>query len=200
MSRIPDSRPSGCREARLYDSVTLLLLSISGTALITWRFRPWRWMVLVLAGLILLEITVFALIGAGDLALLLVLFMLILLVASVLVLAAHNIWRVLDPGRIVLLATDNGACLDAIFHRNGRITLSNHCRAFGASSAPSLRQAAATWLRDVDGGRLDLRAQNTRVAAHYMAQFPQLRIVGRDWMGHVRLGMRAGVEESGPVG
>lgn len=182
------------------DSGALLLISLSGTALITWRFRVWRWMMLVVAGLILLEVTLFALIGAGDLALLLLLFILVLLVASVLVLAAHNVWRVLDPGRIVLLATDNGACLDVIFHRDGRITLANHCRAFGASSAPSLRQAVASWLRDIDGARLDLRAQNMRVAAHYMAQFPQLRIVGRDWMGHVRLGMLVDVEESGPVG
>ena len=200
MSRIPDTRPSDCREARISDSGALLLISLCATALITWRFLPWRWMVLIVTGLLLLELTVFALIGAGDIALLLVLLILFLLVASVFVLLIHNLWRVMDPGRLVLLSTDRRACLDVIFHRGGRVTPANHCRAFGARSAPALRRAVASWLSVIDEGGLDIRAQNMRVAEHYMAQFPQLRIVGRDWMGHVRLGILADAEKAGPVG
>lgn len=67
-------------------------------------------------------------------------------------------------------------------------------------SAPALRQAVASWLSIIDEGGLDIRAQNARVADHYMAQFPQLRIVGRDWTGQVRLGILADGEKAAPVG
>jgi hypothetical protein len=154
-----------------------------------WRFRPWRWLTLAVGALVLLEFGFFALIGALDLVALLVGTIGLLLVASVVVLIVHNAWRVLDPGRLVFLSPDRRACLDIIYRADGRVTPANHCRAIGARSAPALRAAVGSWLRQTAPRDLDIRAQNLQVAAHYRGQFPELQIIGRDWMGHVRLGM-----------
>jgi hypothetical protein len=69
------------------------------------------------------------------------------------------------------------------------ISLANHGRAFGATSARVLRASVADWLIGLADYQVDIRAQNKSVAEHYIQQFPQLSVIGHDWMGHPKLGL-----------
>lgn len=155
-----------------------------------WNFPLWRWLMVGALGLLLLELAVIALLGGGDMAVLILAVIIALPVLGVAIVAIHTVWRVLDPNRLVWLASDSGALIDVIFKTRRRISLANHGRAFKATSAPALRDSVAEWVVVLEGYELDIRAQNQKVAELYIEQFPQLRIEGADWMGHPRLGIR----------
>ncbi|WP_336640276.1 hypothetical protein [Microbacterium sp. USHLN272] len=181
------SIPAGTRRASLEMFWTTLQQTGSTATLLMWKFVPFRCLVLLAGGLLALEILAFLFLGMPMGALAIVLLVLAMLVAGFVVYALHTAWRLRDPHRLVLFAPDLGSSVDVIFKSRNRVSLANHGRAFGATSAPALRDSVAAWLNGLDGCHLDIRAQNRRVANHYIAQFPQLRISGRDWMGHYRL-------------
>lgn len=162
-------------------------ISVASMGLIMWRFLPYRILLLCAAGLLALELVGFVLLGYGDLALGLLGLLAVILVAGLVVVLGHAVWRVADPNRLVLLSTDGGACVDIIVKTRSRLSLANHGRLLGSAAAPALRRGVARWVESLDGYAIDIRAQNRRVAEHYVSQFPQLAIGGRDWMGHVRL-------------
>lgn len=164
------------------------MVGLGMLSLALWKFPLWRWLLFVLFGVVLLEVVVLAvLLGDPFPFLLLLVFVVGVGVLGVVLVTLNTIWRLLDPNRLVLLAPDRGAVLDVIFQSRRRISLANHGRAFGATSAPELRQVVADWVLSLEGYDLDLRAQNSAVADHYIAQFPALERAGTDWMGHARL-------------
>ncbi|MFF1539487.1 hypothetical protein ACFVWL_05395 [Microbacterium sp. NPDC058269] len=188
MSRLPASRPAHARDAAFGDVWSLLGLGISMQVLAVWRSPLWRWLMIAVFGLLLLEVVVLALLLGSPLPLLLLLlFVMGLGLLVVVVVALQTIWRLLDSNRLILLAPDNGAVLDVVFKARHRIVLANHGRAFSAISAPGLRRAVADWVVGLRGYELDIRAQNRAVARHYIAQFPELEPSGRDGLGHIRL-------------
>lgn len=190
MSRLPAGRPSNGHDATFRDWWALLKVGVSMLVLALWNFLLWRWLMIGAVSLLLLEAAVIALLGGGDMAVLILAFIVALPVLCVATVAIHTAWRVLDPNRLVWLAPDGGALVDVIFKSRNRISLANHGRAFKAVSAPALRDSVAEWVAGLEGYELDIRAQNRRVAELYVEQFPQLGVVGTDWMGHPRLGLR----------
>lgn len=186
-SRLPGTAPTNSRIARLGLYRRTFVVSASAGVIAVWRFAPYRWLVLITAGLLVAELIAFPLLGAPKLALAVALLVVALMLVGLLTHLIHTLWRLLDPNRIVVFAPDLGSSLDVVFKRRKRVSLANHGRAFRATSAPALREAVASWIEDIDGYRLDIRAQNMKVAEHYIAQFPRLRVVGHDWMGHYRL-------------
>lgn len=184
---LPASVPAGTQRASLGMFWTTLKQAASTATLLMWKFVPFRCLLIVAAGLFAVEILGFLLLGVPAGAAVIVLLLVVLLSMAFIVYALHTIWRLLDQDRLVLFAPDLGASVDVIVKSRDRLSLANHGRAFGATSAPALRESVAAWLEGLDGYHLDIRAQNKRVADHYMTQFPQLRISGRDWIGHYRL-------------
>lgn len=92
--------------------------------------------------------------------------------------------------RLVLLGEDRGSALDIILTKRRQLKVANHGRLHGSSTAPDLREGAASIARELlqDGFSLDIRAQNLRVAQLYATQFPTLLTIGaRDWQGHYRM-------------
>ncbi len=154
-----------------------------------WKFPLWRWIMLGALTILLLEVAIVALLGGTQVVLLVLTAIIAVPVLSLAIVAGHVVCRLVDHNRLVLLAPDRASSLDVIFKSKNRISLANHGRMFGATSAGLLRAAVASWLVHLDGYRVDIRAQNTRVAEHYIAQFPQLEVIGRDWMGHPTLGL-----------
>lgn len=154
-----------------------------------WNFPLWRWLMIGALSLLFLEVVVIALLGGEDVAVMLLAFIVGLPIMCVVIVAIHTVWRVLDPNRLVWLAPDGGSLVDVIFKSRNRISLANHGRAFKATSAPALRDSVAEWVAGLEGYELDIRAQNRKVAELYVEQFPQLEIIGTDWMGHPRLGL-----------
>lgn len=154
-----------------------------------WKFPLWRWLMLVALTILLLEVAIVALLGGAQVVSLVLAAIVAVPVLSLAIVVAHVVCRLVDRNRLVLLAPDRGSSLDVIFKSKNRISLANHGRMFGATSAGRLRAAVAAWLVHLDSYRVDIRAQNTKVAEHYIAQFPQLEVLGRDWMGHPKLGL-----------
>lgn len=140
--------------------------------------------------LLVLELVFCLVIGAWAVAWLILALIVTYPILMTLVIALSTVWRLLDSNRLVLLAPDGGAVMDVIFKSRKRIALANHGRVFRSSSAPALRRAVANWIVDLEGYKLDIRAQNERVANLYLTQFPQLEKSGTDWMGHPKLGLR----------
>ncbi|MFK3678736.1 hypothetical protein ACI2IP_13475 [Microbacterium sp. NPDC090218] len=191
MSRLPDSRPSHARVATFRDAWHLLRVGVEMLGLAMWKFPLWRWLMIAVFGVLLLEVILLAVLLGSPFPFLLLLVLLVgLWVLSVVLVAVNTVWRLLDPNRLVLLAPDGGAVLDVIFKSRHRIALANHGRAFSATSAAGLRQVVAEWVTTLEGYELDIRAQNRAVADHYIEQFPALERSGTDWMGHTRLATR----------
>jgi len=165
-------------------------VGVSMLVLALWNFSLWRWLMIGALSLLLLEVVVIALLGGGDMALILLAFIVGLSIMCVAFVAIHTVWRVLNPNRLVWLAPDGGSLVDVIFKSRNRISLAKHGRAIRATSAPALRVSVAECVAGLEGYELDIRAQNRRVAELYINQFPQLEIVGTDWMGHPKLGLR----------
>ncbi|MFJ4254765.1 hypothetical protein [Microbacterium sp. NPDC090003] len=184
---LPESRPTNSRRARLGMFWKTFTASGHAAALLIWRFRPYRYLMLTAAGLLAMALIAFVVLGAPAAAGMLFLLLLASTLFGAALCALHTLWRLLDPNRLVLFAPDLGSSLDVIFKSNRRVSFANHARTFRGESAAALREAVATWIDGLEGYWLDIRAQNTRVAHHYMAQLPQLKIVGRDWTGHYRL-------------
>lgn len=190
MSRLPSSRPPSGHDAKFHDSWALLKVGVSMLVLAIWNFQLWRWLMIGALSLLLLEAAVIALLGGGEMVVMLLAFIVGLPIMCVALVAIHIVWRVLDPHRLVWLAPDGGSLVDVIFKTRRRFSLANHGRAFNATSAPALRDTVAQWVASLSGYKLDIRAQNHKVAELYIRQFPQLEIVGKDWMGHPKLGLR----------
>ncbi|CAN7469882.1 hypothetical protein LJR044_003160 [Microbacterium foliorum] len=189
MSRLPDSRPSGIREASWGDAWLLVKMGGAMLVLALWKFQLWRWVMIGALALLVLEAAILALLGAAEVVLLVLAVIVALPVLSIAMVAVHVAWRLLDPNRLVMIAPDGRSSLDVLFRSRCRISLANHGRAFGATSARALRASVAHWLIGLADYQVDIRAQNKRVAEHYIQQFPQLVITGHDWMGHPKLGL-----------
>lgn len=154
-----------------------------------WKFQLWRWLMFGALSLLLLEAAIIAFLGDAEVLLLILGVIAALPVLSIAMVAVHVVWRILDPNRLVLIAPDGQSSLDVVFKSRRRISLANHGRAFGAKSARVLRASVADWLIGLADYQVDIRAQNKRVAEHYIQQFPQLAVIGHDWMGHPKLGL-----------
>lgn len=190
MATLPESVPAGCRVASWRDYGRLMLISPSTMVLVLWRSLFFRASAIALFSLITITLALLApLDGRG--ALLLAGFVIaVVAVLPVILLAGLNGVRLLDPRRMVLLSREDLVCVDAVFRRGRSLSLRNHGRAFGAKSAPTMREAVKEWIRPLIGDDFVIVAQNARVARMYMEQFPELHIVGRDWMGHPKLAVR----------
>ena len=191
VSRLPDSRPSGVREASWGDAWLLVKMGGAMLVLALWKFQLWRWVMIGALALLVLEAVIIALLGEAELVILILVVIAALPVLSIAMVAVHVAWRLLDPNRLVLIAPDGRSSLDVLFKSKRRMSLANHGRAFGARSARVLRASVADWLIGLSEHQVDIRAQNKRVAEHYIQQFPQLVITGHDWMGHPKLGLTA---------
>lgn len=164
-----------------------LALATSALWLAVWLSVPFRGLMLLAGGLLAAVLLGLPLLGKPEASLTVLGWIVAMLLAASAVVTIHTLWRLLNPNRLVLFAPDLGSSIDVIFKSRQRISFANHGRAFRATSAPSLRETVASWIDDLDGFHLDIRAQNKRVADHYIAQFPRLVIVDHNWMGHVRL-------------
>ncbi|WP_295103381.1 hypothetical protein [uncultured Microbacterium sp.] len=146
MSRIPAGRPLSGHDATVWDSWALLKIGVSMLILALWNFVLWRWLMIGAVSLLILELAIIAFLGEGDMAVLILAFIVALPALSVAVVVIHTAWRVLDPNRLVWIAPYGGAFVDVIFKRRARISLANHGRALKATSAPALRKSVAQWV------------------------------------------------------
>lgn len=99
----------------------------------------------------------------------------IILFVTVLILVAR---RLMAPDTVIILSKDNSAVLDVIKRRD-HVTIANHTKLSGTSSAAALRTATGEWLPTFTHLPLRFRAQNEYVAKLYLRQFPQLNQTSR---------------------
>lgn len=184
---VPDSVPDGCRDATWGDLGLLLVISLCVQVLVLWKSVALRWTMIAMLVLIAVMVAFIALldwrfavgvsivmiVGATALTLFLVLLL--------------TVFRLADKRRVVVLTDDSQVCVDAVFRTGRSLSLRNHGRAFGATSAEAMREAVKEWIRPMIGEDFVISAQNDRVARMYMDQFPELQVIGRDWMGHPKL-------------
>lgn len=185
----PVDLPTGLRQGTWRDYGAVLRISLDAQLIATWQQVSIRIVTVLLLGfLVLLCVALASLFELSPLGVVAVV-LAVLVVLCVFIVAMHLAARMADGRRAILLATDRRASVDVRFRRDGTISLSNHGRTFRATSASELRARLAEWLRD-SGSALKISAQNRRVSAIYMAQFPELHETGKDWMGHVILAIR----------
>lgn len=184
---IPESIPAGCRRASWRDYGSLLLIALSVQLLLVWSSLVLRWSMITAFALLAFMLILVALLDWRA-ALVLSAFVVGFCAGlTVVLLAGLNVIRLLDPRRVVLLSKDGSANVDAVFRRGKSISLRNHGRTLRARSAPAMRDAIRDWIRPLIGADFVIVAQNARVARLYIEQFPELTIIGRNWMGHPKL-------------
>lgn len=158
-----------------------------------WKARPLRVLLICLVSIIAVMLGLIAVLdwraGLG----LAVFFVGFYVVVMGVVMIGMVTYRILDRRRLVLLTDDGTAGVDVVFRRGRSLVLRNHGRAFGSKVAPRMRDAVADWVRPKLTAEFTISAQNQRVAELYMEQFPELQIVGHDWMGHPKLASRTSV-------
>lgn len=195
MTAVPDTLPVSCRRAGWGDFGRLLRISLSVQVLAMWKSLPLRVLMICMLGFITVMLLLLALLDWRIALGLSALFVGLMAVVTVLMTA----YRLLDHRRLVLLTMDGTAGLDVVFRRRRSLSLRNHGRAFRSTAAHAMREAVKEWVRPLIGADFTISAQNQRVARLYMEQFPELQIIGRDWMGHPKLAVRAALPEfSGP--
>lgn len=155
-----------------------------------WKARPLRVLLICMVGLIALMLLLITLLDRRIGLSLIAFFVGFYIVVMGLVMIAMVTYRLLDRRRLVLLTDDGTAGVDVVFRRGKSLAVRNHGRTFGSKVAPRMRHVVAEWVRPVLTADFTISAQNQRVAQLYMEQFPELQIVGRDWMGHPKLAMR----------
>ncbi|WDH77949.1 hypothetical protein PTQ19_10485 [Microbacterium esteraromaticum] len=185
MTRIPETRPSDVIVAGWGECGRLLRISAVGTVAVMRRQKSMRYLFMIVMPLLAIEMVVLSVLTGSAM----VAFVMIgLMIATFLgITTAHTVWRLIDPRRLVFLSHDRRAVLDVRFKRNGTIEPSNHGRLRNTTQAPGLREHVAAWLRTLDGFAFRIRAQNTKVAEIYSAQFPGLVAGTPDPLGRVPL-------------
>lgn len=111
----------------------------------------------------------------------------LLIVGLVVTIVGHTAWRLIDPHRLVFLSPERRCCLDVRYANNGTVKLSNHAKLSGTSSAPALRDAVASWTLALGAEHVMFKAQDAKVAALYMEEFPRLEAGEPDAYGRVPL-------------
>lgn len=178
--------PPGTLRANGKDAGLLIALELSSTARAFRRGRVVGPLLLVMLALLALELAFIGFMAPAVLLPVLVFVLGVAMVPVVLVVARVP-YRLADRRRLVLLAEDRGSGLDVVFLPNGRVTIANHGRLRGRSSAPELRERVGAWLDTIPGMQLYFRAQNSAVAKLYQRQFPQLVRGSTDLRGRVEL-------------
>ncbi|GGM42183.1 hypothetical protein [Microbacterium saperdae] len=170
-----------------------MLITLSVQVLLVWKSKPLRWSTIASLSFLAFALGILSLLDWRAALWLAAFFVAVCAGGAGVVLVGLNVFRLLDPNRRVLLSNDAEVCVDAVFRRRRSLSLRNHGRTFGAKSAPAMRQAVKDWVRPLIGSDFVIAAQNARVARMYQEQFPELHIVGRDWMGHPKLAVRPGI-------
>ncbi|MGN7187516.1 hypothetical protein [Microbacterium enclense] len=84
----------------------------------------------------------------------------------------------LASDRMVILSADRTAVLDVIIKQD-HVTIANHTKLNGTSSAAGLRASVGLWLPEATALPLRFWAQREPVAKLYIRQFPSLQRTGR---------------------
>lgn len=177
MRSLPSTRPSGVTIARGCDFLRLNHLSIHGARITFARRTGHRQLLIVLLLTYIAQVTMVSIVSplAG---LLMAALLTCLPLLAILALAVRTVLRLASPHRLVLLAPDRDSVIDVVANPGGRLRLSHHTKLIGSDSAAPLRARIAAWLRDEPHHRLTFRAPNHKVAAVYVAQFPDLAATG----------------------
>ncbi|MGM1017111.1 MAG: hypothetical protein ACQEW8_06185 [Actinomycetota bacterium] len=187
MSRRPPTPPQGTRVATAADFARLLRL-LNAAQILTLRQRSLLIATCITIAILAAEVIVFTAILGPEIIPVFGIFAAVVLILTALVLLGHTAFRLRDPHRYVLLAPDRRAGLDVIFRRDGTVTLANHARLLGATSAPALRAGVGAWLMSMADRRIVFKAQNRTVADLYIREFPHLTAEeGSDILGRVRV-------------
>lgn len=194
MTRIPETRPSDVIVAGWSEYGRLVRISAAATVAVIRRQKSLRWFFAIVVPLLVVEAVVLSMLT--DSAALAAVMIGLTAATFVGFITLHTVWRLIDPRRLVFLSSDRRAVLDVRFKRNGTIEPSNHGRLAHTTQAPGLRERVAEWLGALDGWAFKLRAQNTKVAEIYSAQFPGLVAGAPDLLGRVPLALaRAGGDD-----
>lgn len=187
MSRRPPTPPLGTRVATGTDFARLLRL-LNAAQILTLRQRSLLIATCITLAILAAEVVVFTALLGPEIIPVFGAFAAVVLVLTALFLLGHTAFRLRDPHRYVLLAPDRRAGLDVIFRGDGTVTLANHARLLGATSAPALRASVGEWLMSVADRRIVFKAQNRTVADLYIREFPHLAAEeGSDALGRVRV-------------
>ena len=174
-----------------------MAIALSVQLLLVWKSLILRWSMITSFSTLAFILGLLALLDWRA-ALVLAAFVVVFCVGlTTVLLAGLNVVRLLDPRRVVLLSQDRRVCVDAVFRGGKSLSLRNHGRVLRTKSAPAMRNAIKEWIRPLIGDDFVIVAQNARVAELYMEQFPELQLVGRDWMGRPKLALRPELGHSG---
>lgn len=187
---VTDSVPVGCRRATWGDFGRLFLISVCVQVIVTWKSAALRWTMTATLAVSATMVALFALVS-WQFAVGVSVFMIMgstVLTSTVLLLI--TVIRLADRRRVVILTDDGQVCVDAVFRKGRSLSLRNHGRTFRATSTGTMREALKEWIRPLIGDDFVIFAQNARVARMYIDQFPELQIIGRDWIGHPMLGVK----------
>ena len=171
-----------------------MVIALSVQVLLVWKSLVLRWSMIAAFALLAFMLVLVALLDWRVALVLSALVVVFCVGLTTVLLAGLNVVRLLDPRRIVLLSQDRRVCVDAVFRRRRSLSLRNHGRMLRTESAPPMRDAIKAWIRPLIGDDFVIVAQNAQVAQLYIEQFPELTIIGRDWMGRPKLAVVVDVD------